>query len=149
VPDPVAFNHVGQCVSDLARAKRFYVEVLGFVEEREIHPPDDLTARLLRLEAPLDTTATYLRRDGLVLELLHFGVPGRTEAFRPRSMNEPGLTHISLSVEDLDDVLARIEAGGGEVLHDSDIGNGVFVRDPEGQLIELLPMSYRRALDGA
>jgi len=27
------------------------------------------------------------------------------------------------------------------------IGVGIFVRDPDGQLLELLPMSYREQLD--
>jgi hypothetical protein len=62
-------------------------------------------------------------------------------------MNEPGLTHISLSVDDLDGVLAKIADYGGEVLADSNIGAGVFVRDPDGQLVELLPMEYRRRLE--
>jgi len=143
----VAFNHVGQCVTDLERSKRFYCELLGFVPDREINPPDKLSAQLLGLTPPLAMTASYLVRDGLVLELLHFAAPGRTEPYRPRAMNHPGLTHISLSVEDLDGVLARVGDYGGEVLADSNIGSGVFVRDPDGQLVELLPMSYRRHLD--
>ena len=62
-------------------------------------------------------------------------------------MNEPGLTHISLSVDDLDAVLARVAEYGGEVIADSNIGAGVFIKDPDGQLVELLPMEYRRRLD--
>ena len=62
-------------------------------------------------------------------------------------MNEPGLTHISLSVEDVDGVLGRVEAFGGEVLADTNIGGGVFIKDPDGQLVELLPMEYRRRLE--
>jgi predicted enzyme related to lactoylglutathione lyase len=62
-------------------------------------------------------------------------------------MNEPGLTHISLSVDDLEGVVAKIADFGGEVIADTDIGSGVFVRDPDGQLLELLPMEYRRRLD--
>ncbi|HEX5613933.1 MAG TPA: VOC family protein [Acidimicrobiia bacterium] len=140
------FNHVGQCVTDLDRARRFYVELFDFVVEREIRPPDEPSARLLGLEPPLGMTACYLRRDGLVLELLHFAQrPG--PGARPRVVNEPGLTHISLSVEDIPAVLARIPDYGGEVLADTDIGAAVFVRDPEGQLVELLPMSYRATLD--
>jgi catechol 2,3-dioxygenase-like lactoylglutathione lyase family enzyme len=142
-----AFNHVGQCVTDLERSKRFYTELFGFTLEREIHPPDDLSAKLMRLEPPLGFTASYLVRDGLVLELLHYAAEGRPRPFRERTMDEPGLTHISLSVEDLDAVLARVPEYGGEVLEDTNIGRGVFVRDPDGQLLELLPMSYRRALD--
>jgi lactoylglutathione lyase len=143
----VSFNHIGQCVTDLARSQRFYCELLDFTFEREINPPDDMSAQLLGLAPPLGMSAVYLVRDGLVLELLHFAADGQTQPYRPRAMNEPGLTHLSLSVEDVDGTLARIPEFGGEVLADTNIGAGVFVRDPDGQLIELLPMAYRRRLD--
>ena len=143
-----AFNHVGQCVTDLARARRFYEELLGFTFEREIAPPDDPSDRLLRVEPPVGMTAVYLRRDGLVLELLHFDRAGNPR-YRERAMNEPGLTHLSVSVDDVDGLLARVPDYGGEVLADTNIGFGVFIRDPDGQLVEILPMSYRRALDDA
>jgi lactoylglutathione lyase len=142
-----AFNHVGQCVTDLERSKRFYCELFGFTLEREINPPDESSAKLLSLAPPLGMTAVYLVRDGLVLELLHFGAEGQTQAYRERHMNEPGLTHISLSVDDMDDICARVLEFGGEVVGSSNIGNAVFVRDPDGQLVELLPMAYRRHLD--
>jgi lactoylglutathione lyase len=147
VSDGVAFNHVGQCVTDLEEAKRFYCELLGFELQRELKPPDETSAQLLSLTPPLDLTASYLVRDGLVLELLHFGAPGQTQRWTERTMNEPGLTHISLSVDDLEGVLARVHDYGGDVLQNSNIGFGVFIRDPDGQLIELLPMEYRRRLE--
>ncbi len=143
----VAFNHVGQCVTDLERSKRFYIELLDFALEREIQPPDEGSAQLLGLEAPLGMTASYLVRDGLVLELLHFAAAGQSRPYRERVMDEPGLTHVSLSVDDLDDVLARVPEYGGQVLAGTHIGAAVFVRDPDGQLVELLPMSYRQRLD--
>ncbi len=143
----VAFNHVGQVVTDLDRSKRFYCELLGFTLEREITPPDESSAQLLSLAPPLGMTAAYLVRDGLVLELLHFAAPGRTEPFRPRTMAEPGLTHISLAVDDIAAVCARIGEFGGGVVESSNIGSAVFVRDPDGQLLELLPMAYRRHLE--
>src|SRR5262245_25384591 len=142
----VAFNHVGQCVTDLERSKRFYVELFGFVCEREINPPDESSAKLLELTPPLDFTASYLVRDGLVLELLHFAAPGQTREYRPRTMNEPGLTHISLSVDDIPGVCARVPDYGGQVIESTDIGAAVFIRDPDGQLVELLPMAYRTHL---
>jgi catechol 2,3-dioxygenase-like lactoylglutathione lyase family enzyme len=145
VSDDVAFNHLGHCVTDLARSRRFYEELLGFEFERELHPPDDPSSTLLRLKKPLGMTALYLRRDGLVLELLHFA--GGTVSGRERVMNEPGLTHISVSIADVDGVCARVADYGGEVLTDTNIGFGVFIRDPDGQLVELLPMAYRELLD--
>jgi catechol 2,3-dioxygenase-like lactoylglutathione lyase family enzyme len=145
--DGVVFNHLGQCVTDLARSKRFYCELLGFTLDREINPPDEMSAELMGLEPPLAMTASYLVRDGLVLELLHYAADGQTRPYRARTMNEPGLTHISLSVDDLEDTLARVPDFGGEVIADSNIGAAVFIRDPDGQLVELLPMAYRRQLE--
>jgi lactoylglutathione lyase len=147
--DRVVFNHVGQCVGDLARSKRFYCELLDFTFEREIAPPDDLSAELMNLTPPLGMTATYLVRDGLVLELLHYAAPDQTQPYRSRRMNDPGLTHISLSVEDVEGVLPRVADYGGQVLTETNIGAGVFIKDPDGQLVELLPMEYRRRLQGA
>ena len=142
-----AFNHVGQCVTDLERSKRFYCELFGFSLEREITPADETSAQLMSLTPPLGMTAAYLVRDGLVLELLHYSAVGQTARFRSRAMNEPGLTHISLSVDDIDDVCARVPSYGGEVVDGSNIGAAVFLRDPDGQLVELLPMAYRQHLD--
>jgi lactoylglutathione lyase len=139
-------NHVGQCVTDLERSRRFYVELFGFEVIRELQPPDHPSAQLLRLEPPLGMTALYLQRDGFVLELLHFAaMPPRS--YQPRTMNDPGLTHISLSC-DLELVVPKVAELGGEVLRDTDIGFGLFVRDPDGQLIELLPMSYAERIAG-
>lgn len=140
-----AFNHVGHCVTDLDRARRFYVDLLEFESWFEIRPGDEPSAQLLRLQPPLGMTALYLRRDGLVLELLHFADAGTVSA-RERVVNEPGLTHISLSVDDIDAVLERVVEFGGEVLDDTNIGFGVFVHDPDGQLLELLPMGFREGL---
>jgi lactoylglutathione lyase len=140
-----AFNHLGQCVTDLERSRRFYEELFGFELDFELQLGDDPSAKLLGLDPPLGMTAVYLRRDGLVLELLHF-----TESaapYRPRTMNEPGLTHISLSVDDIEATCARVPEYGGTVLDATNIGMAVFIRDPDGQLLELLPMSYRERLD--
>jgi lactoylglutathione lyase len=142
-----AFNHVGQCVTDLERSKRFYCDLFGFTLEREINPPDDSSAQLMSLTPPMTMTAAYLVRDGLVLELLHYAAAGQTQPFRPRTMNEPGLTHLSLSVDDVPAACARIAEFGGEVIESSNIGAAVFVRDPDGQLLELLPMTYRTHLE--
>ena len=140
-----AFNHVGHCVTDLGRARRFYEEGLGFRFQYELHPPDDMSGKLCMVEPPVGSTAMYLRLDGLILELLHFDRPGNPPA-APRVMNEPGLTHLSVSVDDIPTALLRVVECGGEVIEATDIGTAVMVRDPDGQLIELLPIEYRHRL---
>lgn len=137
------FNHVGQCVTDLERTRAFYIEVLGFELWREITLEDEPSNRLLRLQTPVGMTACYLRRDGFVLELLHFAGSGAAPLpYRERVMNEPGLTHVSVSVDDVPATCRAAVEHGGTVLEDTDIGGAVFIRDPEGQLVELLPMAY-------
>jgi catechol 2,3-dioxygenase-like lactoylglutathione lyase family enzyme len=134
-------NHVGHCVTDLARSRRFYEELLGFEFWREITPAGPESAKLLGLDEPLGSTVCYLRRDGFVLELLHYSEPAHRHTPVRRAMDEPGLTHLSFSC-DVQAVCARVAEYGGEVLTDTDVGVAIFVRDPDGQLLELLPLSY-------
>jgi len=145
VSDAPVVNHVGLCVSNLERARRFYTEALGFQQWFEFQQPDQPSDRLLGLPPPLGMTCVYLRKGEFVLELLSYADAGTAEP-RTRAMNEPGLTHVSFAVDDLADTCARVERLGGEVLADTNIGTAVFVRDPDSQLVELLPMSYRGQL---
>ena len=138
------FNHTGQVVTDLERSQRFYEEVLGFRYWYRISPPDDATAKLLGLTPPLGLQAVYLTLDGLVLELMQLTAPGATAGYRARTLAEPGLTHLSLSVPDVRATAARARELGGEVVEESDIGAALFIRDPDGQLIELLPEGYEQ-----
>jgi lactoylglutathione lyase len=136
-------NHLGLCVTDLARSRRFYEVVLGFDWDRDLEVPDQPSSKLLQVPEPVGMTACYLTRDGFVLELLHFDREGNAPA-RDRSFTEPGLTHLSFSVDDIAATCQLVTEHGGEVLPETDLGGlAIMVRDPDGQLLELLPMSYR------
>lgn len=130
-------NHVGLCVADLAVARRFYEELLGFTFERQLDVPDEPADRLLQVSAPLGMTAVYLRLGDFVLELMRFERPDNPPA-RARVMNEPGLTHLSVGVDDVPAVARRAAEYGGSMVAGTDVGPAVFIRDPDGQLIELL-----------
>ena len=84
-------NHVGLCVSDLDRSRRFYEQVFGFAPRNELTVPDAPASRLLGVPEPVGLTAVYLVRDGFVLELLHFERDGN-DPRRARSFTEPGLS---------------------------------------------------------
>ncbi|HEY4948040.1 MAG TPA: VOC family protein [Acidimicrobiales bacterium] len=133
----VTVNHIGLCVTDLDRSRRFYEEALGFRYERSLQPPDGVCSTLLGVELPVGLTAVYLTHGDFVLELLQFGRTGNPPA-RERPMTEPGLTHLSLTTADLEATLARVPALGGQVLEETSVGVAVMVRDPDGQLLELL-----------
>ena len=140
------YNHTGQVVTDLARSKAFYTEVLGFRPWYEITPPDEATAKLCGLTPPLGVTASYLTLDGFVLELMHYAAPGATAAWVRRGMDEPGLTHLSISVDNVRETAAKAADYGGEIVEESDVGAALFIRDPDGQLLELLPTAFRDSL---
>jgi catechol 2,3-dioxygenase-like lactoylglutathione lyase family enzyme len=136
------YNHTGQVVADLERAKRFYTEVLGFSFWYELELPDEASAALLGLQPPLGATASYLQLDGFVLELIAFSADGAQAPYRARTMNEPGLTHLSVSVDDIRATATRAVELGGAIVEGTDLGVAMFIRDPDGQLLELLPTAY-------
>jgi len=98
------------------------------------------------LPPPLGITASYLVLDGLVLELMHYSAPAAAVSFQKRTMNEPGLTHLSISVDDIRATATKATEYGGEIIEESDVGLALFIRDPDGQLLELLPSAYRAGL---
>jgi lactoylglutathione lyase len=139
------FNHIGLCVADRERSRRFYEGLLGFQFWWELELPDDGTEKLLQLERPIGVRATYLVRDGLVLELLDYSTRD-VHSGSERVMDQVGLTHMSLSVSDLAAVLAMVENFGGYVIDETVTEQFAMIRDPDGQLIELLPDSWLAVL---
>jgi catechol 2,3-dioxygenase-like lactoylglutathione lyase family enzyme len=135
-------THVGICVADLDRSLRFYRDLLGFTYEHELHVAGEPSDTLLRLR-DVDLHAVYLVRDGVRIELLRFASPP-APAHRARTMHEPGLTHLSFRVTDLDATLAALRAAGARVLDETIIrlpefqAAACFIADPDGQLIELV-----------
>ncbi len=134
-------SHLGLRVRDLDRAKRFY-EALGFTEAKRLTVPDAVAGGLLGLTPPIGFEAVYMCNDGFVLQLLTFaGYPAPDEP--ERTMVGAGLTHLSIAVDDLAATQAAVKAACGTVVADPGGGFACMVRDPEGQLIELIHSSVR------
>jgi catechol 2,3-dioxygenase-like lactoylglutathione lyase family enzyme len=140
---PLRVGHLGICVSDLERSLAFYRGALGFALESELRVEGEPSETLLRLR-DVRLHAVYLVLGGLRIELLHYETPGHRGDGSPRPMNQLGLTHLSLRVDDLGATLAALEAQGVRVLHDTRIDHAklraraVFVTDPDGTLVELV-----------
>ena len=139
------FNHVGLCITDRARSRRFYEGLLGFQFWWELDPPDGATSQLVGLPEPLGVHATYLVRDGLVLELMDYS-KRQVHAGGERVMDQIGLTHISFSVSDLGGVLEKVLEFGGAVVEGTVTEAMAMIRDPDGQLLELLSDGWLAAL---
>src|SRR6185312_3366888 len=134
-------SHLGLRVRDLPKVQRFY-EALGFREVNRLTVPDKLAGTLLGLEPPIGFEAVYLDNDGFVLQLLTFaGHPAPEEP--ERTMVGAGLTHLSIAVDDFTAAQAAVKAAGGSVIADPGGGFACMVRDPEGQLLELVHSAVR------
>jgi catechol 2,3-dioxygenase-like lactoylglutathione lyase family enzyme len=132
--------HSGLGVADLARSVRFYCDLLGFRSDRELAMTSGQVSDFLRLDPPADMQAVYLYLGDFQLELLKFDPAGENRV-RERRMNQIGLTHISIAVDDVPAVLARLADYGGELV--STIGDkAAMIRDPDGQLTEILEATY-------
>jgi lactoylglutathione lyase len=141
---PTALSHIGICVSDLERSRRFYRDGLGFEEVGSHHVGDEFASLM---EVPgVDVDSVMLARDGVTLELLGFRAPGHTGEPVRRPMNQLGLTHLSFRVDDVNAVASAIEREGGVVIGGTrttlDVSGTaldfVYCTDPDGTRIELM-----------
>ena len=136
-------SHIGICVANLERSLVFYRDGLGFREGGKLDASGAPVDTLLELDGT-QLHALYLDRDGTRIELLHFSEPGQVGDGAARPMNQLGLTHLSLRVDDLDATVAHLAQVGGRVLSETRIDNpefrasAIFVTDPDGTRIELV-----------
>ena len=140
-PQPsVALSHIGICTSSLERSLRFYTEALGFVLDRSI---DEIGAPFDQLiELPgIPCRVHYVKSGGVTIELIGYPGSGVSGSGERKPMNRLGFTHMTLIVDDLDAVAARVEQFGGQLLPqtriDSPYGPIMFCTDPDGVRIEL------------
>jgi catechol 2,3-dioxygenase-like lactoylglutathione lyase family enzyme len=138
------FSHLGICVSDLERSVRFYCEGLGFAPA-ESHTVGQEFGRLMELDG-VHLRSQFVRRDAVAIELLHYSVPGPIGDPVRRPMNQLGLTHLSVRVDDVDAVISTLESLGGTVVEPTrttfDLSgiplDFVYCTDPDGTRIELM-----------
>lgn len=142
----VTFSHVGICVSDLERSLRFYCDGLGF-GLAESYTVGTEFGRLMEVEGEIVLQSRFITRDGVKLELLRFDRPAHKGPAARRSMNQLGLTHLSVRVADVDATAARIRELGGAVHEhtrskfknpDGSSSDFVYCTDPDGVRIELM-----------
>jgi len=134
--------HYSHCVSDIARSRRFYTEVLGFEVVAEFDFDDANTARVMGVP-DARFTGIFMKRDGMRIEIIGFTNPPPERTVRKRQSNEIGHSHLSFYVTDLDATLAELRAQGVTVEDQSRavVMNGIeccVVRDPDGFPIEIV-----------
>ncbi|MDS0300872.1 VOC family protein [Halogeometricum sp. S1BR25-6] len=131
-------HHVGVTVADLEQAVEFYRDTLGFPVESEFSVSGEAFATAVDVENATGRFA-HLDAGGVRVELVEYEPEGNAQA--ESSVNCPGAKHLGFSVDDIDSLYESLE-GQVETLSEprtTDTGSRIlFVRDPEGNLVELL-----------
>jgi len=134
-------DNVGIVVDDLKAVTAFFVE-LGLELEGETTVEGEWVDRIVGLDGVRSDIAMMRTPDGHSrLELTRFHTPPATTAEPNAPVNTLGIRRIMFAVEDIEDVLARLQANGaelvGEVVQYEDSYRLCYVRGPEGILVAL------------
>jgi glyoxylase I family protein len=143
--ETVKVYHVGITVSDLAAARRFYLEGLGCEEvaaQRSTAPYLSMTGYD---GVAIDMAFARVPGTDVVLELQEYQELPEKSAPRSEGTSRPGSSHLCFAVDDLDATLARLERYGARRVTDPvEVDRGinagaraVYVRDPDGFTLEL------------
>jgi catechol 2,3-dioxygenase-like lactoylglutathione lyase family enzyme len=134
-------EHIGVVVDDLEAATAFFLE-LGLELDGEGSVEGHSVDRIVGLDDVRADLAMLRTPDGHgKLELSKFQNPPAVGAEPNAPANAPGIRHILFAVEDIEDVLARLQPHGaelvGEVEQYEDKYLLCYVRGPAGIIVEL------------
>ena len=134
-------DNVAIVVDDLKAATAFFVE-LGLELEAEATVEGRWVDRIVGLDGVRSDIAMLRTSDGHGrLELTKFHTPPATTAEPNAPVNRLGMGRIMFAVDDMEDVLARLQAHGadlvGEVVQYENSYRLCYVRGPEGIIVAL------------
>jgi catechol 2,3-dioxygenase-like lactoylglutathione lyase family enzyme len=135
-------RHVGIVVHDLEKTKDFWINALGFnvhIEAKEKSPYID---ELLAINNPSLITVKLIDSNGFIIELLKFDNYQVGKSWFG-DLKTTGLTHIALTVDDLNELLVKLKQHNCQPFSDIKISPNkkvqvVFVKGPEGIILELV-----------
>ncbi len=134
-------DHVGVVVDDLAAAIAFFVD-LGLELQGEATVEGPWVDRVVGLEGVRSDIAMLQTPDGHSrLELSKFHTPPAEGGDRNAPENTPGIRNLTFAVDDIDAVVAALQAHGaelvGELVRYEDSYRLCYLRGPEGIIVEL------------
>jgi hypothetical protein len=129
-------------VNNLERTKDFWINTLGFklhVEAIEVSPYID---ELLAIKDPALKTVKLIDSKRFIIELLKFENYQAGNSWSG-DLKTTGLTHIALTVDNLDDLVQNLKNQNYELLSEIKLSPNkkvkvVFVKGPEAIMLELV-----------
>ena len=134
-------RHTGIVVEDLEASLNFYQNLLGFKIEKQMEESGTYIDSVLALDGVKVTTIKMAAPDGQLIELLfyhsHLNQPKR------RRLHDIGLSHLALTVDNLDRTYDQLIAQGVSFNAPPQItpdgyAKVTFCRAPEGTYVELV-----------
>ncbi len=134
-------DNVGVVVDDLEAAVAFFLE-LGLELEDEATVEGSWVDRVIGLDDVRVNIAMVRTPDGRSrLELTKFHTPQAVRTEQNAPANSLGIRRIMFAVDDIEDVLARLQAHGAELVGELDQYEDTYrlcyVRGPEGIIVAL------------
>lgn len=141
----IGLNHVNVNVSDIAVARAFYRDVLGFepVDEFEISDPE-LSTGLGVPDARLAVIFWALPGTQTTVEMIQYLAPSHAAEAEAgdRPAFRPSYGHIAFTVADIEAAHAELTARGARfVSRPVTVPGGIrfcFLRDPDGNIVEII-----------
>jgi catechol 2,3-dioxygenase-like lactoylglutathione lyase family enzyme len=135
---------IGIAVRDLGGMTKFYADVLGFKHVSEVNVPPE-KSQLNQLSPDGCTVVRLQTSYGERVKLL--AAPSTGTATHERwLLARAGLAYITLIIEKIDELCARLKAKGVKLASDAPVENRaglrvLFFQDPEGNVLELVEYS--------
>ena len=134
-------HHVGITVSDLDRAVDFYRDVLGLSVIAEF----SVSGAAFETGVDIDgASAQFAHLDGGDIRIELVAYDPVAEGLPTAQLNQSGATHLGLEVDDLDTFYNELPPTVDTLSPPQTTATGtriLFLRDPEGNLIEVLEPS--------
>ena len=129
-------------VNDLIKTRDFWINLLGFKLHTEAKEESPYIDELLAIKDPSLTTVKLIDSKGFIIELLKFE-NYKVENSWSGDLKTTGLTHIALTVDNLDELVEILRKLDYQTISDIKTSPNkkvkvVFVRGPEGIMLELV-----------